>query len=100
MIRLLGILIAAALLASGIAWIADRQGELVFTLDAYEVHMSAAATIGFAVLFTALVVLLARLITTLITSPGAIGNWFNARRTRRGNDRSATACCGRVRRHL
>jgi len=86
MIRLLGILIAACLLAGGIAWIADRQGELVFTLDAYEIHMSAAAAIGFAVLFTALVVLLARVITTLITSPGAIGAWFNARRMRRGND--------------
>ena len=86
MIRLLGILIAAGLLAGGIAWIADRQGELVFTLDAYEIHMSAAATIGFAVLFTALTVVLARLITTLITSPGAIGAWFNARRIRRGND--------------
>ncbi|HXC55555.1 MAG TPA: heme biosynthesis HemY N-terminal domain-containing protein [Rhizomicrobium sp.] len=86
MIRLLGILIAAGLLAGGIAWIADRQGELVFTLDAYEIHMSAAATIGLGVLFTALVVVLARLITTLITSPGAIGAWFNARRMRRGND--------------
>ena len=86
MIRLLGILLAACLLAAGIAWIADRQGELVFTLDAYEIHMSAAAAIAFAVLFTALVVLLARVITTLITSPGAIGAWFNARRMRRGND--------------
>ncbi len=86
MIRLLGILIAAGLVAGGVAWIADRQGELVFTLDAFEIHMSAAATIFFAVLFTALVVLLARLITTLITSPGAIGAWFNARRMRRGND--------------
>jgi HemY protein len=86
MIRLLGILLAAGALAGGIAWIADRQGELVFTLDAYEIHMSAAATIGFAVLFTALVAVLARLITTLVTSPGAIGAWFNARRTRRGND--------------
>lgn len=86
MIRLLGILIAAGALAGGIAWIADRQGELVFTLDNYEIHMSAAATIGFAVIFTALVVVLARLITTLITSPGAIGAWFSNRRIRRGND--------------
>ncbi len=86
MIRLLGILIAAGLLAGGIAWIADRQGELVFTLDAYEIHMSAAAAIGFATLFTALVVVLARLITTLVTSPGTIGAWFNDRRMRRGND--------------
>jgi HemY protein len=86
MIRLIGILIAAGALAGGIAWIADRQGELVFTLDAYEIHMSAAATIFFAVLFTAAVVVLARLITTLVTSPGAIGAWWGARRIRRGND--------------
>ena len=86
MIRLLTILIGVCLLAAGIAWIADRQGELVFTLDTYEVHMSAAATLGAAALFTVLVVILARLITTLVTSPGAIGAWFNARRIRRGND--------------
>ncbi len=86
MIRLIGILIAAGLLAAGIVWIADRQGELVFTLDAYEIHMSAAVAIALAVLFTIAVVVLARLISTLITSPGAIGAWFNARRMRRGND--------------
>jgi len=84
--RLLLILFVAGAIAGAIAWIADRQGELVFTLDAYEIHMSAPATIGFGVLFTALVILLARLITTLVTSPGAIGAWFNARRIRRGND--------------
>lgn len=86
MIRLVGILIAAALLAIGIVWIAERQGELVFTLDSYEIHMSAAVAIALAVFFTVVVILLARLITTLITSPGAIGAWFNARRMRRGND--------------
>lgn len=86
MIRLLGILLGAGAAAAIIAWIADRQGELVFTLDAYEIHMSAPVAIGFAVVFTVLVILLARLITTLLMSPGAIGAWFNARRLRRGND--------------
>lgn len=86
MIRLIGILIAAGLIAFGVVWIADRQGELVFTLDAYEIHMSAATAIALAVLFTITVVLLARLISTLVTSPGTIGAWFNARRMRRGND--------------
>ncbi|MBL6854116.1 MAG: hypothetical protein ISS15_17425 [Alphaproteobacteria bacterium] len=84
--RLLLILVVAGAIAGAVAWIADRQGELVFTLDQYEIHMSAPAAIGFGVLFTALVILLARLITTLFTSPGAIGAWFNARRVRRGND--------------
>jgi len=84
--RLLLILLVAGAIAGAIAWIADRQGELVFTIDAWEIHMSAPATIGFGVVFTALVIVLARLITTLVTSPGAIGAWFNARRMRRGND--------------
>src|SRR5579871_2505234 len=86
MIRLLGILLGAGAVAASIAWIADRQGELVFTLDAYEIHMSAPVAIALCVLFTLAVILLARLVTTLITSPGAIGAWFNARRLRRGND--------------
>ncbi len=68
-IRLVGILIVAALIAIGIVWIADRQGELVFTLDAFEIHMSAAVAIALAVLFTLAVILLARLIATLVTSP-------------------------------
>lgn len=84
--RLLLILVVAGALAGTIAWIADRQGELVFTLDAYEIHMSAPAAIGFGVLFTAAVILLARLIAVLITSPNAIGAWFDSRRIRRGND--------------
>ena len=86
MIRLVGILVVAVLLAIGIVWIADRQGELVFTLDTLEIHMSAAVAIGLSVLFTIAVILLARLIATIVTGPGAIGAWFNARRMRRGND--------------
>ncbi len=86
MIRLVGILIAAALIAIGIVWIADRQGELVFILDAYEIHMRAAVAIALAVLFTLAAIVLARLIAAVISGPGAIGAWFNARRMRRGND--------------
>jgi HemY protein len=86
MIRLLGILLGAGVIAAIIAWIADRQGELMFTLDSYEIHMLAPVAIGLAVVFTVLVIVLARLITALITGPGAIGAWFNARRIRRGND--------------
>ena len=86
MIRLLRILLGAGAVAAIIAWIADRQGELVFTIDSYEIHMGAPVAIGLAVFFTIVVIVLARLVTTLITSPGSIGAWFNARRLRRGND--------------
>jgi HemY protein len=86
MIRFLGILVGAGVAAVITAWIADRQGELVFTLDAYEVHMSAPVAIGLLVLFAIAMIVLVRLITALISGPGAIGAWFNARRIRSGND--------------
>jgi HemY protein len=86
MIRLLAILIAAGLLAAGFVWIAERQGDLVFTLDEYEVHMRTAAAIGLALAFAGAVAILTRLVAAIIAGPGAIGAWFNARRMRRGND--------------
>jgi HemY protein len=86
MIRLIGILIAIGLVAAGAVWIADRHGELVFTVDAWEVRMSAAVAIVLALAVTLAAIALSRLLVALVLSPGAIGAWLNARRMRRGND--------------
>jgi len=86
MIRLLRILIGAALIAAGLAWIADRQGELVFTLDQYQIRTSAGAAIGLLVAFTIVVIFAARIGAMLLGTPGAFGRWFSSRRTRRGNE--------------
>ncbi|MGH6873284.1 MAG: heme biosynthesis protein HemY [Rhizomicrobium sp.] len=86
MIRLISILIGAALIAAGIAWIADRQGELVFTIGQYEARASASVAIGLAVVFTALVAAFTRVIVLVLSGPGAFGRWTSARRMRRGND--------------
>jgi HemY protein len=86
MIRLLAILIGAALIAAGIAWIADQQGALLFTIGSYEARTTASVAIFLAVVFTALVAILTRVIVLVLTSPGAIGRWTSARRTRRGHE--------------
>jgi HemY protein len=85
MIRLLTILATAALLAVAVVWIASRQGELLFTIDAYEVRMSAPVAISLVILFVALVGFSTRLVAAILSGPGAIGAWFSQRRFRRGN---------------
>ncbi len=86
MMRLIFILIGAGLVAAGIAWIVDQQGELLFTIGHYEARMSASVTIALVVLFAALIGFLTRLAAAILSGPGAIGAWFSARRSRRGND--------------
>ncbi|HWA30795.1 MAG TPA: heme biosynthesis HemY N-terminal domain-containing protein [Rhizomicrobium sp.] len=82
--RLAGILIAAALIAAGIAWIANRQGELQFLIDGYEVRMSAGVAIAFLIVFAAIVMVVTRVIVFVLSGPGAIGRWWTGRQTRRG----------------
>jgi HemY protein len=85
MIRLLAILFGAALIAAGIAWIADQQGELLFTIGAYQIKTGASVAIGAAILFAAFIASFTRLIVLVVTGPGALGRWSSARRMRRGN---------------
>jgi HemY protein len=86
MIRLVSILVGAALIAAGIAWIADQQGLLVFTIGTYEIKTSASAAIGIAILATGLIAFLTRVIVLVLSGPDALGRWTSARRMRRGND--------------
>ncbi len=86
MIRLLMILVAAVLIAAGFAWIADRHGELLFTIDNYEVRTSAAAAIILAILFAAFIGFATRVVAAILSAPGALGDWSASRRARRGNE--------------
>ncbi|MBI3676333.1 MAG: heme biosynthesis protein HemY [Proteobacteria bacterium] len=86
MIRLLAILIGAALVAAGIAWIADRQGELLFTIDNLEVRTSASVAIGLGILAAFLIGFGSRVMATILGTPGAVGRWTSARRMRRGQE--------------
>ncbi len=86
MMRLISILIGAALIALAVAWIASRQGELVYVIDGYQLRTSAGAAIGIAIAFAALIAILTRLTAKLLAGPGAFGRWFALRRSRRGQE--------------
>ena len=70
--RLFTFLIVAALVAFAVAWIANRQGELVYVIDGYEVTTSAGAAIGLVLLLAALVVVLTRIASIVLAGPGAL----------------------------
>ncbi|MGN6515111.1 MAG: heme biosynthesis protein HemY [Rhizomicrobium sp.] len=82
--RLAGILLAAALIAAAVAWIANRQGQLLFLIDGYEIRMSAGTAIAALILFAGVITLVTRVIVFILTGPGAIGRWWTGRQTRRG----------------
>lgn len=86
MMRLITILISAALIALALAWIADRQGELIYIIDNYEIHTSAGAAIGLAILFAAIIATLTRITAIVLSGPGAFGRWTASRRSRRGQE--------------
>ena len=84
--RLFAILAVSAVIAFAVAWIANRQGALVYTIDGYELRTSAGGAIALAILFAAAVSLLTRFWSAIIAGPDALGSWFRLRRARRGQD--------------
>lgn len=84
--RLIAILVVAAAIAFAVAWIANRQGELIYVIDGYEISTSAGGGIGLVLLFMAVIVVLTRVFTAVMGGPGALGRWFGLRRSRRGNE--------------
>ena len=84
--RLFAILAVSAVIAFAVAWIANRQGTLIYTIDGYELRTSAGGAIALAILFAAAVSLLTRFWSAIIAGPDALGSWFRLRRARRGQD--------------
>ena len=84
--RLLIILLAAGLIGAGIAWIADRHGELQFLIDGTLVRMGAGVAISLLIVFTAAVAFLTRVVALALSGPGAIGRWWRGRQTLRGQE--------------
>lgn len=84
MIRLIVFLIAVALVASGLSWLANRPGELVVQWQGYQFETSVfRAIIIFAVLFT--VTLLAwSVLRHVWYSPASVSNFLTRRRQKRG----------------
>ncbi len=84
MLRLAVFLIVIAAAAAGLAWLADRPGEMLINWEGYEVRTSVFhAIVAFAIIL-ALAILLWTILRGIWQSPAAIGNFFNRRRETRG----------------
>jgi HemY protein len=84
MIRLLIILIAAGIIAAGLAWIADLQGGLDIVLGSYAIHMGVGAAAALLLVAVGILFILFRLIAALLSTPEMVGEWSRARRARQG----------------
>jgi HemY protein len=86
MLRLIVFLITVAIVAAGLAWLADRPGELIVEWQGYHAEMSVfyAIVALVAVVVTALIVW--SLLRNLWNSPAAVGGHFAKRRQRMGID--------------
>lgn len=86
MLRLIGFLVAVALVAAGLAWLADRPGELTVDWQGYVIETSVfrAIVLLFAVVVAALVVW--SLFRNVWQSPAAVGTVLAKRRQKLGID--------------
>ena len=84
MLRLVGFLIAVALLASGLAWLADRPGSIVVNWQGYEIETSVFRAIVMLALLLGLAITAWSILVQLWRSPAMLGMLFNRRRQARG----------------
>lgn len=86
MLRLIAFLIAIALIAAGLAWLADRPGELVVQWQGYQIETSVFRAIVLLVAFVALALLGWSILRNLWYSPAAVGTVLSKRRQKLGID--------------
>lgn len=86
MFRLIAFLIAIALLAAGLAWLADRPGELVLEWQGYHAETSVFRAIVLLVALVAFALLCWSIARNIWYSPAAVGNVLTKRRQKLGLD--------------
>lgn len=86
MIRMVLYLVGVALLATGLAWLADRPGSLVVNWEGWEIETSVFRAVVLAALLAGLAVFLWSLLRQVLSSPAMLGSYFTRRRQERGLD--------------
>lgn len=86
MLRLIAFLLAIALIAAGLAWLADRPGELLVEWQGYHIETSVFRAIVLLVALVAFSLLCWSLIRNIWYSPAAVGNVLTKRRQKLGLD--------------
>lgn len=86
MIRLVVYLVAVVLAASGLAWLADRPGNLVIRWQNWDIETSVFRAVVLLAIVLALAVLVASILRQVLSSPATVGRFFTQRRQERGLD--------------
>ncbi len=86
MIRLVLFLVGGAILASALAWLADRPGTLVMNWQGYVIETSVFRAVVLFAFLVAIAMLVWTIARQIWQSPAAVGNFFNRRRQERGLD--------------
>lgn len=84
MIRLILYLVGVGLLAAGLAWLADRPGQMLLNWQGYEIETTVFRAVVIFAFAIGLAVFLWSLLRQLWTSPAAVGRVMNRRRQERG----------------
>lgn len=84
MIRLILYLVGVGLLATGLAWLADRPGLMVLNWQGYKIETTVFRAVVIFAFAIGLAVFLWSLLRQLWTSPAAVGRVINRRRQERG----------------
>lgn len=86
MLRLFLFLGVVVVLATGLAWLADRPGDLVISWQGYLIETSVFRAVVLMTLMVGLVLFSWSLLRNLWASPAAVGNFLSRRRQKRGLD--------------
>ena len=86
MLRLVAYLIGIAIVATGLSWLADRPGLIVFNWEGYEGEISVFHAVVGLTFLIGLAILLWSLARAIWTSPATVGSYFYRRRQKRGLD--------------
>jgi HemY protein len=86
MSRLILFLLGIVAIASGLAWLADRPGDLLIHWEGYEIETSVFRGVVIFTAFVALIVFLWSILRQIWQSPAAIGSLLVKRRQKRGLD--------------
>jgi HemY protein len=84
MIRLILYLVGVGLLAAGLAWLADRPGQMLLTWQGYEIETTVFRAVVIFAFLIGIAVFLWSLLRQLWNSPAAVGRIVNRRRQERG----------------
>jgi HemY protein len=86
MLRLIGFLVAVALIAAGLAWLADRPGELTVDWQGYVIETSVFRAIVLSFALVAALLVLWSILRNVWQGPAAVGSVLARRRQKLGLD--------------